>query len=82
MNPNKEVTMSKQLSGKNIIVTGAGSPTGIGAGVADGLAERGANVAVADIDLKAAEDVAGKIATRHSVKTIAVKGSMSRTVPK
>jgi meso-butanediol dehydrogenase/(S,S)-butanediol dehydrogenase/diacetyl reductase len=77
MNPNKEVTMSKQLSGKNIIVTGAGSPTGIGAGVADGLAERGANVVVADIDLKAAEDVAGKIATRHSVKTIAVKVDVS-----
>ena len=69
--------MSKQLSGKNIIVTGAGSPTGIGAGVADGLAERGANVVVADIDLKAAEDVAGKIATRHSVKTIAVKVDVS-----
>ncbi|TPM24590.1 glucose 1-dehydrogenase [Mesorhizobium sp. B2-3-5] len=65
--------MSDQLRGKNIIVTGAGSATGIGAGLAYGLGERGANIAVADINEEAAKKVASDIASKHGVKTIAIK---------
>ena len=65
--------MSDQLKGRNIIVTGAGSATGIGAGLAYGLAERGANIAVGDINEDAAKKVADDIADKHGVKTVAIK---------
>lgn len=47
------------LEGKVAIVTGAGR--GLGAAMASGLAEYGASVAVADIDMKAAQDIANGI---------------------
>lgn len=65
--------MSDQLKGRNIIITGAGSATGIGAGLAYGLAERGANIAVCDINEEGAQTVAGDIADKIGVKTIAIK---------
>ncbi|NPV04584.1 MAG: SDR family oxidoreductase [Syntrophaceae bacterium] len=43
------------------IVTGAGSPRGIGRSIALALAEKGADVVVADLDLPGAETVAGEI---------------------
>jgi meso-butanediol dehydrogenase/(S,S)-butanediol dehydrogenase/diacetyl reductase len=64
--------MSEQLKGKSIIVTGAGSATGIGAGLAYGLAERGANIVVGDISEEAAKNVASDIAAKHGVKAIAI----------
>ena len=45
--------MSGLVEGKSIIVTGSGR--GIGEGIARDLAAEGARVAVADIDLAAAE---------------------------
>ncbi|RCS24653.1 SDR family NAD(P)-dependent oxidoreductase [Phyllobacterium salinisoli] len=48
-----------RLSEKTAIITGAGS--GFGAGIAKRFAEEGANVVVADINLKRAEDVAAAI---------------------
>ena len=48
-----------RLKGKNVVVTGAGS--GIGAGTAAVLAEEGAKVACADIDLDAAKATAARI---------------------
>ena len=48
--------MTKEFAGKTILVTGGGS--GIGEAVALQLGAEGANVAVADIDLEAAERVA------------------------
>ena len=51
--------MSGNLLGLAGIVTGAGS--GIGAALAEGMAERGARVALLDIDLEAAERVAAQI---------------------
>ncbi|MET2829240.1 SDR family NAD(P)-dependent oxidoreductase [Mesorhizobium shangrilense] len=64
--------MSDQLKGRNVIITGAGSVTGIGAGLAYGLAERGANIAVCDINEEGTEKVAGDIADRFGVRTIAI----------
>ncbi len=43
------------------VVTGAGSPRGIGRSIALALAEKGADVVVADLDLAGAETVAGEI---------------------
>lgn len=51
--------MDLGLTGKTAIVTGAGS--GIGAAIADRLAAEGANVAVADLNLEAAEAVVAEI---------------------
>jgi len=48
-----------RLSGRRALVTGAG--TGIGAAIARALARDGARVAVTDLDLGAAERVAGEI---------------------
>ena len=51
--------MGNDVSGKSIIVTGAGR--GIGAGIAKDLAEKGASVCVADLNEDAAKNVAAKI---------------------
>ena len=51
--------MSDSVSGKSIIVTGAGR--GIGAAIAADLARHGAKLCVADLDLDAAEKVASEI---------------------
>ena len=50
------------LSGKVALVTGAGS--GIGRGIAVGLAAAGAHVVLADIDLPSAEETAALVAER------------------
>ncbi len=65
--------MSNQLKGKNIIITGAGSATGIGAGLAFGLAERGANIAICDVNEEGARKVAADISEKLGVETIAIK---------
>ncbi|AVG23256.1 NAD(P)-dependent short-chain dehydrogenase [Pontimonas salivibrio] len=51
--------MTQEFTGKTVLVTGGGS--GIGEAVALQLGREGANVAVADIDLAAAEAVAKKV---------------------
>lgn len=61
--------MDLNLKGKTVIVTGGGR--GIGAAIAAGLADEGANVAIADIDEETANKVAGEIAGK-GVKSIAV----------
>ena len=48
-----------RLAGKHVVVTGAGS--GIGAGTAAVLADEGAKVACADIDLDAAKATAAGV---------------------
>ncbi len=47
------------MKGRTVVVTGGGS--GIGAGIAKGMAREGANIAVADLNLEAAEAVAAEI---------------------
>ena len=64
------------LMGKAAIVTGAAS--GIGRGIAMGLAEADANVAVADINLEGAEDVAAEICGRNLPRAVAVKVDLTK----
>lgn len=51
--------MAERLRGKTVVITGAGS--GIGAGIARGLADEGANVALLDLDEEKATGVAEAI---------------------
>lgn len=51
-----------QLNGKTAIITGAGG--GFGEGIAQAYAAEGANVVLADINLKAVQNVAGAIGAR------------------
>lgn len=51
--------MNKPLNGRSVLVTGAGR--GIGAAMAKAVAAAGGRLAIADIDLAAAEGVAGEI---------------------
>lgn len=69
--------MSDQLKNKNVIITGSGSRSGIGAGLALGFAERGANIAVCDINEEAAKLVAEEISATFGVKTIAVRADVT-----
>ena len=51
------------LAGRVALVTGGGR--GIGAAIADALAEAGASVAIGDVDLTGAEDTAARVAKEH-----------------
>lgn len=64
-----------RLEGKTAIVTGAGS--GFGAGIARRFAAEGARVLVADINLAAAEAVAGEIGARAYCVDVADSGSVA-----
>src|SRR5688572_6084119 len=57
------------LSGRNALVIGAGS--GIGKATAQGLADFGANVTCADMDLEAASSVAAELTGRGATATAA-----------
>lgn len=59
------------LNGKNAAVTGAAM--GIGLGIANRLAEAGANVLIADMNLDAATKTAADLAAKHGTKVVAVK---------
>jgi 3-oxoacyl-[acyl-carrier protein] reductase len=54
-----------------------GGARGIGAATAERLAEDGAAVAIADLDLDAAETTAAQIAARCGVKVIGVKANVA-----
>ena len=51
--------MGDRMSGRTVVVTGGGS--GIGAGIAKGMSREGASIAVADLNLEAAQRVADEI---------------------
>ncbi len=50
-----------QLTDKTAIITGAGSPRGLGRAIALGMSQQGAKVAVCDVDLEGVEKVAAEI---------------------
>ena len=64
------------LKGQTAIVTGAAS--GIGKGIATGLAESGANIAVADLNYDGAQKVAGELSEKCDVRTLAVKVDVTK----
>jgi len=59
------------MKGKNLLVTGGAR--GIGRAVAEGFADAGANVGIADIDLKQAEITAKEINAKYGVETLALQ---------
>lgn len=61
----------KDVSGQTIAITGAGQ--GFGKELAILFAERGANVAVIDVNQEKAEEVAALISSIHGVKSIALQ---------
>ena len=66
----------RDLTGKRALVTGAGG--GIGRGIADVLAERGASVAINDIELDLAAAAADELQRAHGLSTVAVQGDVSK----
>lgn len=59
------------LDGKNALVTGAAG--GIAGALSKGLADAGANVVLADLNLKGAQSLANEIAEQYGVKTWALE---------
>ncbi len=59
----------EELNDRVAVVTGAAN--GIGRGIARALAAKGCHVAVADVDVAGAEEVAGELAGR-GVRTLAI----------
>jgi NAD(P)-dependent dehydrogenase (short-subunit alcohol dehydrogenase family) len=67
----------KELQGRVAVVTGAAS--GIGNVIATALAQAGANVVLADIDVTAAAAAAAVIEQEHGVATLAVPAESCST---
>jgi 3-oxoacyl-[acyl-carrier protein] reductase len=59
------------------VVLVTGGARGIGAATAERLAEDGASVAIADLDLAGAEETAARIGQRWRVKTLALKANVA-----
>src|SRR5688572_21182743 len=68
-------TPMKDMSGRSVIITGAG--TGLGAATAIGLARRGANVAVNYSSSAEAADKVAEACRGEGVKAFSVKASVA-----
>jgi 3-oxoacyl-[acyl-carrier protein] reductase len=64
------------LTGKTVIVTGAGR--GIGKGIAEVLAKEGANIVVSDIDAVSCESTAKEIVEKYGVKAVGIAGNVAK----
>lgn len=64
------------FNGQVAIVTGGAR--GIGKAIAEGFAEKGVNLAIADVNIEAAKETAAGL-TQHGVKTIALKLDVSNS---
>ena len=66
-----------QISGKTVLITGAGR--GLGAAMARGLAERGADLALVDLDEAGLRDVAARAARSGAARKLLRRTSRSKT---
>src|SRR5690606_13985932 len=55
------------------VITGAGSRRGIGQDVAHALAAQGWDIAVLDLDVAAAKEIADQVAQRHGVTALGIR---------
>jgi 2-hydroxycyclohexanecarboxyl-CoA dehydrogenase len=62
---------------RTAVLTGAGSPRGIGRATADRLASQGWCIAILDIDGDAARQAAEEIGSRHGVQALGVRADVS-----
>ncbi|WP_234540249.1 SDR family NAD(P)-dependent oxidoreductase [Streptomyces shenzhenensis] len=62
---------------RTAVITGAGSPRGIGRATAHALAADGYHIAVVDLDMEAAEDTARHVAASHGVETLALAADVT-----
>lgn len=62
---------------KTLLVTGAGSPKGIGRATAVRFASEDWSIAALDLDGTAAEDLASELANRYKVRTLGVQADVS-----
>ncbi|WP_369227148.1 SDR family NAD(P)-dependent oxidoreductase [Streptomyces sp. R39] len=62
---------------RTAVITGAGSPRGIGRATAHALAADGYHIAVVDLDKEAAEDTARHLAASHGVETLALAADVT-----
>ncbi|RRR86089.1 SDR family NAD(P)-dependent oxidoreductase [Streptomyces sp. RP5T] len=62
--------MSTDPTSRTAVITGAGSPRGIGRATAHALAASGYHIAVLDLNKEAAEEAAREVAARHGVEAL------------
>ncbi|MEU9246856.1 SDR family NAD(P)-dependent oxidoreductase [Streptomyces sp. NPDC048385] len=62
---------------RTAVITGAGSPRGIGRATAHALAADGYHIAVVDLDKEAAEDTARHVAASHGGETLALAADVT-----
>ncbi len=87
----EEITMYEDLKGKVALITGSGKKTGIGFAISEKLASCGSHVIVADLGQgpetaggirmgmgKEMEEIAGDLATKYKVQTLAVNLDVTR----
>ena len=72
-----EIPKFFDLSGRTIIITGAAG--NLGSQYAEGLAQVGANLVLADIDQKSCKKIAERIEKSCNVKTLSVKLNLNES---
>ena len=75
MKPGRSIAELSRLDNRvALLIGGAGY---IGREIADGLAEQGANIVVADLDGAMADQISTELQSRHGTKTLALKVDLS-----
>ncbi|MEV6419727.1 SDR family NAD(P)-dependent oxidoreductase [Streptomyces sp. NPDC051662] len=71
------MTTHSHTTPRTAVVTGAGSPRGIGRATAHALAADGYHIAVLDLDKEAAEDSAREVAAAHGVQALGIAADVT-----